>query len=621
MKKAFSAIMAAAVIVTTTLTAVPVQAAETTAVDAAAYTYSITPLLDSFNNCFFVETDNPDPNSFRFVDKSTIYSEQDYITHCDYNFADVRFDDTETLRVNGGYIFYSDYANSDGGEITLQSLQPAEHRWETPRWIDTNITLTLPQLYDTADWLIKTYADKDSFFENMDAVQKGFSSVCLYSGSSIRGKLKKTDDYWFLSAAGYIDQIFYIYSPYVRKDGKLLFASMIYPFRYDSLGFPSMMAIISQRLDSSSTYEWSENQHAYINVTYNGTTRIYGGAGIGEGQKISEDNIRQYFSFGQNGTKLALGDIKDLLDGYSKVEMDDDIPREDALTWKQVYDTVGDGAWVRISGSAWKNGDKWSFGDGVYNYLYQRGDGSFFSASEWGAGYSLYWGGDLGYGKDTWMDGRYIDQWRRYVPGEKFADHPNADIYLTEVTIPQIKVAWKWQYNADTGYYDRCPTVDEITEKTTNAKFYYNSENDTWSVDDAVFDDGCIWGYYIKELVEKGRLDKKYLDMVTLTREQAEAMSLDRNTDILPKKGYIFDGKVPCGTPFKNLLIGDADADNKVTISDATAIQRHAADITNPDGTPIINTSDEDSFEIADMNKDGVIDVSDATAIQFHIAE
>lgn len=301
--------------------------------------------------------------------------------------------------------------------------------------------------------------------------------------------------------------------------------------------------------------------------------------------------------------------------------MDDDIPREDALTWKQVYDTVGDGAWVRISGSAWKNGDKWSFGDGVYNYLYQRGDGSFFSASEWGAGYSLYWGGDLGYGKDTWMDGRYIDQWRRYVPGEKFADHPNADIYLTEVTIPQIKVAWKWQYNADTGYYDRCPTVDEITEKTTNAKFYYNSENDTWRVDDAVFDDGCIWGYYIKELVEKGRLDKKYLDMVTLTREQAEAMSLDRNTDILPKKGYIFDGKVPCGTPFKNLLIGDADADNKVTISDATAIQRHAADITNPDGTPIINTSDEDSFEIADMNKDGVIDVSDATAIQFHIAE
>lgn len=183
--------MAAAVIVTTTLTAGPVQAAETTAVDAAAYTYSITPLLDSFNNCFFVETDNPDPNSFRFVDKSTIYSEQDYITHCDYNFADVRFDDTETLRVNGGYIFYSDYANSDGGEITLQSLQPAEHRWETPQWIDTNITLTLPQLYDTADWLIKTYADKDSFFENMDAVQKGFSSVCLYSGSSIRGKLKK----------------------------------------------------------------------------------------------------------------------------------------------------------------------------------------------------------------------------------------------------------------------------------------------------------------------------------------------------------------------------------------------------------------------------------------------
>ena len=42
-------------------------------VDASEYSYSITPLLAPFNNYFFVETDNPDPNSFRFVDPSSVY--------------------------------------------------------------------------------------------------------------------------------------------------------------------------------------------------------------------------------------------------------------------------------------------------------------------------------------------------------------------------------------------------------------------------------------------------------------------------------------------------------------------------------------------------------------------
>ena len=36
------------------------------------YSYMVTPLLEPFNEYFFVKTDNPDPCSFRFIDKSSI---------------------------------------------------------------------------------------------------------------------------------------------------------------------------------------------------------------------------------------------------------------------------------------------------------------------------------------------------------------------------------------------------------------------------------------------------------------------------------------------------------------------------------------------------------------------
>lgn len=143
---------------------------------------------------------------------------------------------------------------------------------------------------------------------------------------------------------------FYIQSPYERKNSKRLFASAVYPYRCDSLGFPSMMGKISKRLDSSSSYVWDSNSHAHINVTYGGETRRYGGEGNGEGQGISEDKIIRYFTFDEKDVPITLDSIKQLLLDYSKVDMEDDIPHENALTWESVCDTVGNGAWVRLIG-------------------------------------------------------------------------------------------------------------------------------------------------------------------------------------------------------------------------------------------------------------------------------
>ena len=344
MKKIFKSTLCRTMAIAISITGFPQGTyASSTEKGVADYTYTITPLLAPFNEYFFVETDNPDPTSFRFVDKSSKYSESSTISFDGGNearlYADIKYENQATGRVNGGYIFIS--YNTDGGEIVLQSKN--ENYFTGMTWSDTNVKLNLPNLKDNADYLIDTYATKKGFFENMDAIQSGFTSICLYSGSFIRGELYKVEPYWSLSTSPHIDQLFYLYSPYIRKDNQYLFVSSVYPFRYDSLGFPSMMAEVSQRLDSPSSYKWSESSHAHIHVTYGGETHIYGGAGNGEGQGITKDKIKQYFTFGTNGTTITLENCRKLLGEYSAIEMSDDVPHTNAFTWENVCNTVDNG--------------------------------------------------------------------------------------------------------------------------------------------------------------------------------------------------------------------------------------------------------------------------------------
>lgn len=158
-------------------------------VNAAGYSYTITPLLAPFNQYFFVQTDNPDPLSFRFTDKSTKYDEEEqsiikavWDTWDDEPtiFQDIKYQNAKTGRVDGGYIFYGYY--TDGGEVVLQVANDDGY---DVTWEDTNVKCKLPALKDSVDYLIDTYAKKTSFFDNMDAVEDGFSSICLYSGSYI----------------------------------------------------------------------------------------------------------------------------------------------------------------------------------------------------------------------------------------------------------------------------------------------------------------------------------------------------------------------------------------------------------------------------------------------------
>ena len=293
-----------------------------------------------------------------------------------------------------------------------------------------------------------------------------------------------------------------------------------------------------------------------------------------------KDKIKQYFTFGTNGMAITLENCRRLLDEYAAIEMSDDVPRTDALTWENVCNTVDQGAWVRQ-----RKG---------YTYLYKKNDGTRHDADLFGTGHEIYWGGDLGYFSDAWVDGRYIDAREGFVRGTKFEEHPTSDIMLTDVTIPQIP-------------YD----YTGITEEKKDVLFTYDKDEGVWKASNELdtFNSGCAVYYQIEDMVEKGAVDEKYLDMVTLTLDEVKLLEVDKNTNIVPQKGYIYDGTAEPGTPYE--LLEDVNGDGEVDIRDSALIRRYLA------GWEV---EAEMNMEAADVDDDGVVTIKDSTLIRRKIA-
>lgn len=636
------AAVTAAALCASAISAAAVNANTTSAAEVAKYSYTVTPLLSPFNEYFFVKTDNPDPLSFRFADKSTKYSEDGGSLSVNYDswdekmklYADVAYENESTGRVKDGYIFSGSY--TDGGEVTLQYKKEISYQeydklnkagdpnigyikqiiessgsggggWQSYsiagyyKWEDTGIKVTLPKLKNCLDYLIDTYATKSSFFENMDAVQEGFSSICLYSGSSIRGELyKKPDSFWCVTTYNHTDQSFYIFSPYDRKNGKSLFATAIYPYRYDSLGFPSMMSSVAKALEPSCTVEWNSYSHAHISVTFGGETKSYGGQGNGEGQGITEDKIIRTFTFAKSEPALTLESAKKLLQQYAGLKIPDDIPRDDELTWEQIANKAGpDGMWIMDN-------------VGRFAFVYKDPDSDYYSSDEWGVGYQIYWGGAMGYASDTWVDGRYVGNGESVVLGEKFEDHPTSDIILLNYKFPEVTFSSKLKYDYDAKKYYREYSDVKVTEKTKTVRFHYNSSDNRWEADSGALPSGSYF-YNMEELVEKGLLAQKYLDDMVLTQAEVKALKIDRNTESLPRAGYNYSGKVEPGTPLYYYK-GDVNRDGVVDLLDVTILARRAAEW---DGYGFYTC---DTF-LGDMDNNGVLDLVDVTLLARSVAE
>ena len=522
------------------------------------YSYKLIPLTNDICNYFLLQTDNPDPNSFVMFDEKSKYSDEKVKFTLAPLYSDVKYENTDTLRVKGGYIF--NCGNTDGGTISLKmgvqrSKYDNGYYYSETVYIDTGITLSLIAFKDRTDYLIDKYVgDKTDFFDKMDAIQSGFSSECLYQGVWIRGELHKseTSPYYGISTSPHVDQIFYIQDPYYRDSSKPMLISYLYPLKYDSIGFPSMMTGIAKRLEPTATYEWSTSAHYLVDITFNGKTKTYGGAGHGGGQEITESDIIYWYKFDGSSDDACrtkdIAEIKSMVCEYGALTIPTDKDESEALTWAKVRKQVGEGKYVRLILLTS------IFGGSSIGYTYLYDDGSTTEGSQgWG---------NIGHMYNTWFEGRYYNKWEYYYPGATFEKtvedvQPSITIKDPVINIPKDgKEYFMYGTRIENGrYVYKARPLSECGYDSTTGKFkgyytyYYHADKEAWDLNDFT---GYV--FYKDENGKEVYIDdnEEFKDSLTITMEEAKAMNLDKNTNVDPSSFLIYDMKSEPGTKGSN---------------------------------------------------------------------
>lgn len=519
--------------------------------EAERYSYEVIPLMAPFNSYFYVKTDNPDPDSFRFIDENTKYAdtgETGSITPTDTVFSDVKYENRTTKRVKGGYIATG--SATDGGELRLQmgkvtgthrvyNITTGEVILEKDyEYANTTVKVTVAGLKDVVDYLISTYGDSSKpYFDNLSGIQEGFNSECLYSGVYVLGEQKKstTAPYYGLSTSPHVDQTFYIQSPYYRTDSKSMLVSALYPMKYDSLGFPSIMMSVARELDSTATVAWSSSAHYLVDVTYNGETRSYGGAGTGGGQGINANQIKYWYSFDGSAADACmrrnLKDVSVMIQEYGAMEVPEEPKDLPELTWASVRQTVGkEGSYVKLILITS------IFGGSTDGYTFLYDDGSI--------GEGLNGWGSIGSFTNAWYDGRYFNRWEYYYPGAKFEDTVKTEspsIIMKDVSIRLPDDGKTYYYN-----YSAMDTVSSYNAETGVwngfMTYYYDADSQTWKAE--ILNNITYREDYDYKRIE----DPDFIDACTITMDEALAMNLDANTDKEPESYYIYDQVTKPGT-------------------------------------------------------------------------
>ncbi len=540
------------------------------------YKYEVIPLMEPFNSYYYLKTDNPDPNSFRFVDKDTVYAENGEIVLNKKSYADVVYEDIETRRVKDGYIFKGSYV--DGGIIMLQAQNivrsynnynlttgevTKEYIYE---YEDTDVTVTLPRLVDNIDYLIEMFGDNSiSFFENLSGIQKGLNEICLYGGVSVLGELKKSDSYYGLSTSVYPDQKFYIQSPYYRSDNKDMLTSDLYPFRYTSIGFPEMMWSIAERINPSVEIRWDSNIHYYINITYEGTTKRYGGAGSKGGNQILDNQVLYYYSFDKSmndaANVITLDNIKSRILVYDEMSVPDERDQDEILTWGKISQKVGkEGCYIKLC--IMTSGIINNFVPG-YTYVYDNGY-RLDTVNDYNSVETF---------SNAWFDGRYFNKYefiyngitleetieRNIQNGDKVPDLIFKDFHCP---IPDDSDKY-YVYFGTSGYGGH---VWSFNNKQISKDMGYNPETGNWEGFMRFSYDTDTKSWKAKEFVDynthkvdfskginRGQLtntytDKSFNDLLEITMEEALEMKIDKNTNTNPMEYYIYDRKSAPGT-------------------------------------------------------------------------
>ena len=482
------------------------------AASVESYSYSIVPLVNPLNNLYYVKTKNPDPTSFRLVDKSSKYVSKNtnstgIIKFLDEFYIDVVYEVPATKRVKGGYIFYNYNEDVDGGELVLQKKNSSGN------FVNTSVKVKCASVKNRVDYIIDTYTkDKKTFFDKMDAAQSGLYEVAVYP-KAIRNKEGFGDGglgYHLLASSPYTELKLNAHVSEAFPSGGSLLLSATNAFMLDSLGFPGMMSTVAKKLNKKATVERGSTHYSIV-VTLNGTSRAYGGAGIGTTYPIYTDTVGKLFKFDGSSNDLAKNTtIKKVRNKYLEVANKSDTylnKLEDELRGVRYSQFVAQGNWIRIGIE----------GSGTEGY-----------------GYALYnpWGNYAYDASDVWVDGRYIDNRERLVMGKKYKDHPQASIVVRKMSYTDV--------NGRKHLNDVVFSYDKATGTWRAPEYYSNGS------------------YIIGE-----KLPSKFI----LTKSQVKAMKVDKNTNRLPDDGLVYDGSRYPGTPFKTVHVSGVKITKDIKIN------------------------------------------------------
>ena len=475
------------------------------------YTYSVTPLLPPFNRFIYVETDNPNPRTIRFVDKDTKYAAGDDYTADfwwdDYDYLDIEYADREKKRIAGGYIFFALSGDSDGGELALQYDRNAflnrsgSMASYSANWRDTDITVTMDPVKSTNDFLIDTYTDDTmTFWEKMDACQEAMETLAVYPHRIFNmEKPNEALPYALLFSSIYPENklmsAFHMY----EESSTSCFLSMVYPFVRDSASFPGTMRTLARTFAPDCT-----GIHTQIQVTYEGESRIYGGQGKGGNSPVRSGHLTAKFSFDGSADDFMTASLSEMEDTYLaySAQADADIAAdEEKVTGTAFRNTVGTGSWIMVN----------------YEPMYINrtpvNTYAFVSSSN-RSGYSA-----------SWIDGRYVNNRETFEPGKTLADYPTAPFVIPNMTYTR--------YNG--------------VQVTASVTFRYEEANDRWSA-------ASLYGS-----------STDVPDAFYLSRQQVEER-ISANTNTVPDEGFIYNGTAEPGTPFGTVHVTGITMDENITV-------------------------------------------------------
>ncbi len=470
--------------------------------DASKYSYEITPMISGISSCYFVKTDNPDPQSFRFIDVDAPHVYGNYSYYDEYDLMDasplsiswsnskyinVDYEDTETLRVNGGYIFHNDsscyYCDINGGTFKVQQRENGS------RFSDTGITVKCETVKDPISYILDQTSG--TFFERLSQYQDKLTSLSVYPFSvADRSRqigypgIRRT-----LNVDGYLPNV-YVRGIYGKCGTFLEYG--IDPYVLSSASFPAMVKAAALRLDPNCTIT-KGGTHEMIRITSGGVTRSYGGAGRGWEYGLCDlykDQIKGKVSPASlAGSKME--NISATVFAYKQM-----VAGNESDIIAEVEKTYKNNVWITLM-------EPDPDSDGHMIAFTGRGTGIFC---------------------DTWVDGRYVNSDYYFSPGKKtsFSEHPNSDIVLTGKT-----------------YTDQ----DGVKHTNSTLCYKYISQWDAW----------VAYDQYFTKWVNSTDLINKYTTAsfpseFVLTRPQAKSLIDKAFTSSKPSVIYRYDGDAEPGT-------------------------------------------------------------------------